>query len=174
MQQTAIRQRNKVAKDLDDILQQIQQKPGFGNFLRTESKEYLLSSAYEGPVVVLNVTQLRSDAVLITREQITSISLPQLSHDAVDKHFGSRGAKNNNESKRILLEWLWKAAVQPVLCELGFYPKVVGPLPRIWWIGVGLMAQAPIHAAAKYKKGSLKIITLQYCIQSYTSTIRAL
>ena len=90
MQQTAIRQRNKVANDLDEILQQIRQKPGFENFLRAESQQYLLSSAHEGPVVVLNVTKLRGDAILVTREQITSISLPQLSHDAVDRHFGSR------------------------------------------------------------------------------------
>ena len=150
MQQTTIRQRNKVAKDLDDTLQQIRQKPGFENFFRAKSKESLLSSAYEGPVVVLNATELCSDAILITREQITSISLPQL----------LRG-------KRILLDWLWKAAVQPVLCELGFYPKVVDPLPLIWWIGVGLMAQAPIHAAAIYKKGSLKMTTLAFSIAIY-------
>ena len=223
MQQTTIRQRNRVAKDLDDILEQIRQKPGFKNFLRAESKEYLLSAAYEGPVVVLNVTELRSDAILVTSEQITSISLPQLSHDVVDTYFGSykeikrilvnrptemdkafheasdrpiattdhdeikrvivKAAQalsaagyttNDNEEKRILLDWLWKAAVQPVLCELGFYPKVVDPLPRIWWIGVGLMAQAPIHAAAKFKKGYPTMTTLQYCIPSYTSTIRAL
>ncbi|KAF8423531.1 CHAT domain-containing protein [Tirmania nivea] len=45
---------------------------------------------------------------------------------------------------------------------------------NIWWIGVGLMAKAPIHAAAKYNKGSIKTTTLQYCRTSYTSTIRAL
>jgi len=74
------------------------------------------------------------------------------------------------------MEWLWKAAVQPVLQELGFYPRKVDPLPRIWWIGVGLMAKAPIHAAAKYNKGlgSIRMTALQYCLPSYTSTIRAL
>jgi len=68
------------------------------------------------------------------------------------------------------------AAVQPVLRELGFYPRPVTPLPRIWWIGVGLMAQAPIHAATIFTKGVVKVkmATLQYCLPSYTSTIRAL
>ena len=75
-----------------------------------------------------------------------------------------------------MLRWLWQAAVQPVLQELGFFPKAADPLPRIWWIGVGLMAQAPIHAAAKFTKGTIKakMATLQYCLPSYTSTIRAL
>ena len=37
-----------------------------------------------------------------------------------------------------------------------------------------MMAQAPRHAATKYKKWSTHMTTLQYCIPSYTSTIRAL
>ncbi|RPB18078.1 hypothetical protein L211DRAFT_798522, partial [Terfezia boudieri ATCC MYA-4762] len=47
-------------------------------------------------------------------------------------------------------------------------------LPRIWWIGVGLMAMVPIHAATKFKCGKVKMTTLQYCLVSYTSTIKAL
>ena len=81
---------------------------------------------------------------------------------------------NDNETKGGLPEWLWKAVVQPILQELGFYPTVADPLPRIWWIGIGLMGQAPIHAAAKYKKATLIETSFQYCIPSYTSTIRAL
>ncbi|KAF8417974.1 CHAT domain-containing protein [Tirmania nivea] len=173
-QQAAIRRRNKVAKDLDTILQQIRQNPGFENFLRAESKEHLLSAAQEGPIVVLNVTVLRSDAILLTKAQVSSIALPHLSHASMTNYFGKSGTIDDNKVKRQLLEWLWKAAVQPVLQELGFYPKEIDPLPRVWWIGVGLMAKAPIHAATKYKKGLIKMTTLQYCLPSYTSTIRAL
>ena len=82
----------------------------------------------------------------------------------------------DNEVQRELLECLWKAAVEPVLGELGFYPKAVDPLPRIWWIGVGLMAHVPIHAATRFTKRpvKVKVTTLQYCLPSYTFTIRAL
>jgi len=151
IQQDAIRRRNRVAKDLEDILQQIRQKPGFQTFLRAESEEYLLSAAQEGPIVVLNATQLRSDAILLTNEQVMSIPLPRLSHTSIIKHLGTgtcRGCgimhdykvkkelmeltTDDNGSKRELLEWLWRAAVQPVLQELGFYPKAVDPLPHIW------------------------------------------
>jgi len=71
-----------------------------------------------------------------------------------------------------MLEWLWKAAVQLVLWQLGFYPTEVDPLPRIWWIGVGILAQLPIHAAAIFTKGTVKVkmTTLQSC----TSTTRTL
>ncbi|KAF8456990.1 hypothetical protein BGX38DRAFT_1161378 [Terfezia claveryi] len=119
IQQAGIHRRNKVANDLDYVLQQIRQKPGFGTFLRAESELYLLSAAQEGPIVVLNATNLRSDAILLTKTQVTI--------------------------KREMLEWLWKAAVQPVLRKLGFYPKLVHPLPRMWWIGVGVIAFRHTH-----------------------------
>jgi len=173
-QQSTIRRRNKIAQDLDDILVQIRQQPGFENFLRAESEAYLLSAAQEGPIVVLNVTKLRSDAILVTKAELKHIALPLLSHDLMMKHYNRSIDTNDNEVKRELLEWLWKAAVQPVLRKLGYYPKEVDPLPRIWWIGVGVMAKAPIHAAAKFKKGRIHMATLQYCLPSYTSTIRYL
>ncbi|KAF8416573.1 CHAT domain-containing protein [Tirmania nivea] len=173
-QQSATRRRNNVSKDLEVKLKEIREKPGFETFLRAESEEYLLSTAQEGPIVVLNATELRSDAILVTEAQVTSITLPDLSYASVGKYLGT--STDDNEVKREMLEWLWKAAVQPVLRKLGFYPKQVDPLPRIWWIGVGLLAQAPIHAAAKFTTGTVKVkvTTIQYCLPSYTSTIRAL
>ena len=173
-QQAAIRRRNKIAIDLNEKLEQIRQKPGFQTFLRAGSKEYFLSAAQEGPIVVLNATSLRSDAILLTKEQVTSIPLPELSDNSVTKHL--RSSSSDNGAQRETLDWLWKAAVQPVLRELGFYPKAVDPLPRIWWIGIGLLAQAPIHAATKFTRGTVKasMSTFQYCTTSYTSTIRAL
>jgi len=175
-QQSTIRRRNKVAQDLDNILLQIRQKPGFENFLRTESEGDLYSAAQEGPIVVLNATQLCSDAILVTTAGVRNIALPHLSHASMAKYCGACTCTvtDDNDFRRELLQWLWKAAVQPVLQELGFYPKKVDPLPRIWWIGVGLMAKAPVHAAAKFKKRRILMATLQYCIPSYTSTIRAL
>ncbi|RPB27925.1 hypothetical protein L211DRAFT_778740, partial [Terfezia boudieri ATCC MYA-4762] len=153
-QQAIIGRKNKAAQDLDNILFQIRQKPGFKNFLREESEEYFLSAAQEGPIVVLNVSKLRSDAILVTKAQVTSIALSDLSHDSMMKYFDNSKeirVSENNEVKRELLEWLWTGAVRPVLRNLGFYPtpnlKKVGSLPRIWWIGVGLMAKAPIHVA---------------------------
>ena len=177
IQQAAMRRRNEAASELDEILLQIRQKSGFENFLRAESEEYFLSAAQEGPIVVLNVTLLRSDAILLTKAQVTSIALPNLSYASMIKYLGKGGnTTDDNEAKREMLEWLWKAAVQPVLRELGYFPMAADPLPRIWWIGLGLMAQAPIHAAAKFTKGAVKVkmTTLQYCLPSYTSTIRAL
>ena len=169
-QQVAIRRTTKVVEDLDNILVQMRQKPGFINFLRAESEAYLLSAAQEGPIIVLNVTELRSDAILVMKTRVKTIALPRLSHAEMAKHCSS--STDDNEAKREFLKWLWKAAVHFLLRELGFYPKQVHPLPRIWWIGVGLMAKAPIHAPAKFKNGRVQMTTIQYCLPPYTSTIR--
>jgi len=163
-------ERSKVARDLNNILLQIRQKPKFENFLGAESEKYLLSAAQEGPIVMLNATKLRSDGILVTKTEVKSIALPRLSYASMMKYCSV--SIDDNKDKREMLQWLWKAAVEPILRELGLYPKKVDPLPRIWWIGVGLMAKAPIHAAAKFKNGSIQLATLQYCLPSYTSTIR--
>lgn len=177
-QRSAVNRRNMVAGDLDRVLLQIREKPGFENFLCADSEEYLVSAAQEGPIAILNVTQLRSDAILVTKTGVTSIELFDLSYDSMNTYCGTIASTLDNELRREFLEWLWRGAVQPVLRLLGFYvnprPKESDPLPRIWWIGVGQMAKAPIHAAAKFKKHQVRHTTLHYCIPSYTSTIRAL
>ncbi|KAF8419578.1 hypothetical protein EV426DRAFT_709805 [Tirmania nivea] len=111
-QQAAIHRRNKIAQDLDDILQQIRQERGFKNFLRAESEEYLLSAA-QWPIIVLIVTKLRSDSILVNvaKTPVTTLALPHLSHDSMIKHFGKRDTIDDNEVMRKLLEWLWKAAI---------------------------------------------------------------
>jgi len=81
-QQAAISRRNQVAKELDDMLEQIRQLPGFQTFFRAESEQYFLSEVQEGPIVVLNGTELRSDAILLTKARVTSIpTRPFLSSD---------------------------------------------------------------------------------------------
>jgi len=178
VQHAAIHRRNKVAQDLENILLKIRQQPGFESFLRAESEEYLLSAAHQGPIVVLNVSKLRSDPILVAKGKVESIPLPHLCHCSMVKFTNTR--TDDNKVMRGMLQWLWAGAVQPVLQQLGLHPghkrgePAVDSLPRIWWIGVGLMAKAPIHAAAKFRKGRVHMTTFHYCLPSYTSTIRAL
>ncbi|KAF8419810.1 hypothetical protein BGX38DRAFT_1241591 [Terfezia claveryi] len=54
----------------------------------------------------------------MSKERVTNIPLPQLSHASVVKYLGK--STDDNKVKREMLVWLWKAAVQPVLRELGF------------------------------------------------------
>jgi len=82
------------------------------------------------------------------------------------KYFGAGADSSDNGVMRGLLEWLWKSAVLPVLRKFGFHPHKANPLPRVWWIGVGLMAKAPVHAATKFKRDCPHITIVQYCLPS--------
>jgi CHAT domain-containing protein len=72
--------------------------------------------------------------------------------------------------------WLWTVAVKPVLKHLGlleYQEERPGQLPKVWWVGSGLMALAPIHAAGDHSPNS-KENTLSHVVSSYASTIKAL
>src|ERR1700733_3320918 len=81
----------------------------------------------------------------------------------------STKARRQHELQEIL-EWLWEAAVKPVLTHLCLIvDKPVPPLPRIWWVTSGLLGLAPLHAA-----GTSEMWAADYVVSSYVPNIRSL
>ena len=70
---------------------------------------------------------------------------------------------------------MWKCAVRPVLEQLGLlgHKDPLQRLPRIWWVGGGLMALVPLHAAGEHILGSTEN-TLSQVTSSYAPTLKAL
>jgi hypothetical protein len=141
--------------------------------------------ADRGPIVVFNVSDIRSDAFLITTNEIRSLYLPLLTSDslvtsakrfldAINTRSIGRYRHATGEPNAVL-EWLWDAAVKPVLNELGFtqMPSHGEPWPRVWWVGSGLLNILPIHAAG-YHDFTPPETALDRVISSYTSTIKSL
>jgi CHAT domain-containing protein len=81
----------------------------------------------------------------------------------------------SNKKLKKVLEWLWDAAVSPVLNELGYNdtPSKDGDWPRIWWVRAGVFSVLPIHAAG-YHEVEPRTSTIDRVISSYTPTIKAL
>ncbi|KAF8454690.1 CHAT domain-containing protein [Kalaharituber pfeilii] len=193
-----VRRRKQMFRELDEVIAEIRRLPKFEGFLQTVSeKEMTASVAANGPIVILNVTELRSDAIIVTRDSIQSLPLPSLEYRAAESYIHdlnqaiqniskSTQGQINEKLRAVWLPWLWQAAVCPVLQALGLVQTAASgdkacqrrKLGRLWWIGVGLMATAPLHAAGLYgsnlKPGKAPESTLKYCIPSYTPTIRAL
>ena len=73
------------------------------------------------------------------------------------------------------MRWLWDVAVKPVLKELGLLWQDNPPhtLPCVWWVGGGLMALLPLHAAGEHGMGSTDN-TLSHVVSSYAPTLKAL
>jgi tetratricopeptide (TPR) repeat protein len=126
----------------ESIINHIRSLPNFEGFLRPPSSHYLLNAARHGPVVVLNISTKRCDALAILPglEDIIHTPLPNITFKRVTelrdefKDFlyssgarsrGKRAAMRVSEEAseqtcaRVLAE-LWNDLIQPVLNSLAF------------------------------------------------------
>ena len=175
-----------LSKRFDDLLATIRRLEGFDRFLLDISLFQLTSLAVHGPIVFFNVSEVRSDALLIDRTSIRSVQLPRLRSadltlqttnflDAT-KVTGIKNYSNATRKFRNVLEWLWDAAVGPVLEALGFKRMPTEPRawPRVWWVGCGLLNLLPIHAAGYYEIADPPQSAIDLVISSYTPTLKSL
>jgi tetratricopeptide (TPR) repeat protein len=180
----SIAARHALHRNFNDLLRFIRSLEGFENFLQGPSKSELHSLAKDGPIVVFNLSDIRSDAFLITYHGIDFIHLPLLTPGSVVKMTKCfLKAVNNttvrfyNDSKcelNTVLEWLWDAAVNPILDQLGFTQSPPDERwPRIWWVGTGLLNLLPIHASG-YHDASPPRTALDRVISSYAATVKSL
>jgi CHAT domain-containing protein len=172
-------------KELDECIQSIRDLPEHQRFLLGPTQEELVSCASKGPIVVVNITDMRSDAIVVTASGVISVTLTGLTRTetvawiqedlSVLKQSDTpqdRGKKNKRYVE--FLRWLWQKCVRSVL--LAIYQDVTSrmdSLSRIWWIGVGAASSLPFHAAGDHSVGSTEN-TLSWAISSYTPTIKAL
>ncbi|MCT4353798.1 CHAT domain-containing protein [Streptomyces sp. Je 1-79] len=179
--------RHALARTWDELLDRIRRLPGLEGFLTPPSVAELLGAASGGPVVVVNVSRYRSDALLVTaRDGIQVVPLPALTPlevldratefvSAIDDAYGDRGAREAVAAMGTLsgtLEWLWTAVAAPVLDRLGLRttPRDGAPWPRLWWCPTGWLALLPLHAAGRAGSESV----MERVVSSYTPTLRAL
>ncbi|KAJ6197894.1 CHAT domain-containing protein [Bipolaris maydis] len=164
---------------LDECVQEIRKLPGFDKFHERSTVKQMQDCASDGDIIVVNITQLRSDAIVVTARGTRTISFPKLSTDDVRSwmdqdltttSMNDKKAGQKNKIYRQFLSWLWQDCVKPIMEELHYDAKAsIDSLPRIWWIGTGFANNFPFHAAGD-SSGNVG----QYAISSYTPTIRAL
>lgn len=139
----------------------------------------LRSLALRGPIVFVNSTPLRCDAILITVDGIWNLSLPRLHYnEAVEKVASLKSVpKSNPMASKLLsltLAWLWDVVVGPILDKLGFGKTPTSPTwPRVWWIPTGILRSLPLHAAGRHLNPS-PVAAVDRVISSYTSSLTAL
>ncbi|QKV92266.1 CHAT domain-containing protein [Streptomyces sp. NA02950] len=188
--------RHALAEEWERLTARIRQQPGFEGFMRPpEVPELLAATGGRGPVVIVNVSTLRCDALLLTGRSIRAVPLPALSRvDAVrraDAFFPAvRTAEDGGAAEedraaararvRETLEWLWTAVAEPVLGALGLTgrrPRGAkdGALPRLWWVPTGPLTGLPLHAAGRHDaSGRPADCVLDRVVSSYAPTVHAL
>ncbi|OEJ21651.1 hypothetical protein AS594_39740 [Streptomyces agglomeratus] len=185
--------RQRMAGQFTDLLAGIRGLDGFSSFALPPATDELLAQASHGPVVVFNVSDHRSDALLLTTEGITSLELPGLTPDKVlqqvttfrrAQHLAISGNDQAGREKAQatlaqVLKWLWDTASGPVLKALGHHhrPGEEGKKvwPRVWWAPGGLLGLLPVHAAGYHTDpGGSPRTVMDQVVSSYTPTVRAL
>ncbi|KAK0905427.1 hypothetical protein LTR02_006483 [Friedmanniomyces endolithicus] len=166
------------ARDFGAVVGEIQALPGFECFMHPLAEKEMVSLADQASIVMINVSILRSDALIIDSTGVRNLVLPRLQlPDLVEKanaltdalHCDNSSERRNTiECIRDIQHWLWEAVVQDVHAHLSHGKQ--GPI-RVCWIPVGPMALLPIHAAADSKSGAN---ALDLIVSSYGTTMKEL
>ncbi|EPE24160.1 HCP-like protein [Glarea lozoyensis ATCC 20868] len=175
-------ERARLIKKLEDLEAKICSVLGIEHLNAPIEAESLKQLATEGPIVLFNTAVFRTDALIITHSEISSLNLGKLDYHDVRAKInklvgpgqlakGKRSTKFDRQQElRDILEWLWTTAVQPVLAHLDLIKENLTDIPtRIWWVNSGLLGLAPLHAA-----GNSKQWASEYVVSTYTASIRSL
>ncbi|KAI6777887.1 uncharacterized protein J7T54_000025 [Emericellopsis cladophorae] len=177
------RGRNKPLQDYLSCLATIRATKGFEDFLLGPSEQELMACATEGPIFFVNSSHLRSDAVIVSRNRIKTLQLPELCGEEIlkwSKKTAWSGSPNDDQALinmelRSYLTWIWKVCVKPILEEAGILNcQCPQKLPRVWWIRSGLASSMPLHAATENFKESSRNNVYSRTISSYVPSLQLL
>ncbi|KAL6229101.1 CHAT domain-containing protein [Aspergillus navahoensis] len=176
-------------------LPRIRQYAGYEKFQLDPTVDELKEVAKEGPVVIVNVTEIRSDAIIVTDADIIPLELPDMrpsscpkqiqksmgelravgeSFEPISRRVGRQRKVVEDTGDTDFLAWLWRTCVRLVFACLDDRSLLKkDELRRIWWVGSGVASSFPFHAAGHHEDNSLEN-TLSHCIPSYTPTINLL
>ncbi|MEU5402846.1 CHAT domain-containing protein [Streptomyces sp. NPDC005963] len=152
-----------------------------------------LCAGLPGPVVVVNISRHRCDALLVDPRGVRTLPL-RLRLEDVQRHaaaylaaartFEERASTSaaplgvgvTGPFNRVLgtvTGWLWEAVASPVLDALPLAGSEEGELrPRLWWCPTGPLALLPLHAAGRHTAPGESVI--ERVVPSYTPTVAAL
>jgi hypothetical protein len=163
-------ERTRLAREFESLLEA-------HKLLRQPSFAELRTAADAGPVVIVNFSRYRCDAIIVeTARNATVVELEKGCYHALATWLARLNAARPGpgmaqiQANRVLaaaLEWLWDAVAEPVFAALGQVPE------RIWWCPVGGLALLPLHAAGYHSARDGRAV-LDRSISSYTPSLGAL
>ncbi|VUC25265.1 unnamed protein product [Clonostachys rosea] len=166
---TEATRRHDTGDKLNQLIMEIRKQPGFDQFLLPPSESDIHAAASQGPIVVINVSEHRCDAILVECQKIRALRLNGLEKDDIEE-----------KSRRVslatpdILEWLWDFIAAPILDALKFtQPPLDNNWPHIWWIPTGALSKFPLHAAGYHEERSGNTV-LDRVMSSYSPSIKAI
>ena len=181
-------ERHRTEEALAGLLQRARSRPGLADLLLPPNEITLRRQATEGPIVMVNASRYRGDALLVTVDGVRDVPLPGVDEETAGEQStlladalqriasGSLGERRDGQRAiAAVFGWLWDRIAEPILDTLGHTgsPAVGAPWPRVWWCPVGTLTPLPLHAAGHHTDGSGRSV-LDRVVSGYTPTIRAL
>ncbi|MGW3360568.1 CHAT domain-containing protein [Streptomyces bungoensis] len=103
-----------LARRLAALLEEVRQLPGLGGFQRPLPAVDLRRAAVLGPVVTINVTQRRADALIVTPDKVSPLPLDFTAEDAYDRALAYVEVIEQHQSRLATLEEAAAAAQETV------------------------------------------------------------
>ncbi|KAF5680750.1 30S ribosomal S17P protein [Fusarium denticulatum] len=161
--------RHEAGNEFERLIGEIRQQSGFHTFLLPPSESEIKLAAERGPIVIINTSMLRCDALLVESHQVTSVPLTDFNRRDMTEY-----VRNDTFKSDEALQWLWDCVASPVLNALGFdKPPCEGDWPHIWWIMTGLLNKFPIHAAGLHLRDCSETV-IDRVISSYHGSIQSI
>ncbi|SHN38541.1 CHAT domain-containing protein [Cryptosporangium aurantiacum] len=173
--------RRELARTWDELRAEVRTRLGV-ELGRSRRYAELRAVAEGGPVVLVNVSTIRCDALVLTEDSLVLCPLGQLTADALARalrvYFRAtariRRGETAEDELRTLLAWSWRTVVGPILDRLALLPRS-DDWPRLWWCPASVLALLPLHAAQYYDAATLADTgALDRVVSSYTPTLAAL
>ena len=179
--------REQLQNDLRLIEAEALREHGLSNARDILTKNAMQKLATAGPIIEINMTDIRSDAFIVTRDGVFNLSLEDLDEEDVSElswEIQWRLAQEKGDDNKLeqeahnflqqMLSKLWRSAVKPVLDHLGykFRTDAIHEWPQVCWIPTGVLNLYPLHAAGLGwgRPGN----TLNRVISTYAPSLRAL
>ena len=184
------------AEKWEELVHHVRGLPGFHHFLLPSPISTLRMAAAEGPVVIINSSEYRCDAVIVpSRGDLVLVPLPDITAAELEslanqqEEFASRKSKSvgipskdysmPSETLEQVLNRTWLLVGEPIAQkfeELGLVRRSeVSSKSRVWWCLTGSLSFLPIHASfSPTKPGIASVGMMDIVVSSYTPTISTL
>ncbi|KAG2369121.1 CHAT domain-containing protein [Suillus spraguei] len=160
-QEEEARQYRQVSSQWDAVVSKIRQKQGFAYFLTPLPYKELRAAAIVGPIVIINVSTKRCDAIIITKDgpprliplpDASPVGISTMSNEFRDILRNTTGVGEEKMREKQLIPVfrnLWEAVLAPVVEEI---LTIVPKGSRVWWCPTSKLTSLPIHAAGPCRK----------------------
>ncbi|MEV0978346.1 CHAT domain-containing protein [Streptomyces sp. NPDC049915] len=184
--------RLELARQWSGLLDKVRALPRFETFLMPPPFDTLARAAAAGPVVIVNISTIRCDALIVRpsgRPEVVplpGVTVPEMdrvantyvAHLTQAEQPGATALRQERARHTVhdTLAWLWEHIAEPVLARLA--PAGEDMPARVWWCPTASLAVLPLHAAGRYPRAEADTrapVGVPYqVVSSYTTTLHSL